>query len=112
MLFEPSREPQSTWQMKKQSEKMDARAANDMASKEAKKWDSTAKLYQLEGKDTLSSNGTAKQWTAYFAVREDPENSPSKKHSKKFVVLMLGGQAKYYRGIRRKIFCTLRISEL
>lgn len=71
---------------------MDDRAAVNMAQKEAKKWDSKAKLYSLEGEESLKPDGTAKQWTAYFAVREDQDNTPSREHGKKFVVLMLGGK--------------------
>ena len=67
---------------------MDAEKAYELALKEADKWDKDAKLYYLEGEKTLEPDGTAKQWTAYFAVREDPQNTPGREQGKKLVVLM------------------------
>jgi hypothetical protein len=69
----------------------DARAAFEMALQEAQKWDSKARLYQIEGKNNLQSDGTALMWTAYFATQEDPENVPSEERGKKLVVLMMPG---------------------
>ncbi len=81
--------------MKKMQDKIkdiNEKTAVNMAQKEAKKWDSKAKLYSLEGEEFLKPDGTAKHWTAYFAVREDPDNTPRSEQGKKFVVLMLGGK--------------------
>ena len=81
--------------MKKMEDKvkaMNAGSAYKMARKEAKKWNKAARLYELKGEQSLKPDGTAKQWTAYFAVKEDPENTPSREQGKKFVVLMLGGR--------------------
>lgn len=77
--------------MEQQIDVMTARNAYKVAIEEAKKWDKNANLYYLEGEKSFKADGTAKQWTAYFAVREDPQNTPGKEQGKKLVVLMLGG---------------------
>lgn len=79
-------------QAEKRTKDLDGQAAYDMASQEAKKWDANARLYYLKGEEGLTSKGTAKQWTVNFALREDSQNSPSRDHGKKFVVLILGGR--------------------
>jgi hypothetical protein len=68
---------------------MDANAAYELALKEANKWNKDAKLYYLEGEDDIREDGSAKQWTAYFALREDPQNTPGREQGEKLVVLML-----------------------
>ena len=68
---------------------MNAREAFKLAKKEARKWDSNARLYEIEGKDKLVPEGTAVQWLVYFATREDPEKTPGREQGKKFVVIVL-----------------------
>jgi len=63
-----------------------------LAAREAKKWDRAARLYYMEGEDGLEPAGTARKWSAYFAVEEDQESTPDREHGKKFVVLMMGGK--------------------
>jgi len=78
--------------MKKAEQKKgahDARSAFQMALEEARKWDSDARLYQLEGEKNLKPDGTAMMWTAYFAVQEDPEDTPAREQGQKLVVLMM-----------------------
>jgi len=78
--------------MQDRIEEMTAADAHEMAQEEALKWDMSAKLYYLEGEDALKRDGTAKKWSAYFAVQEDADSTPSRDHGKKFVVLMMGGR--------------------
>jgi len=78
--------------MEERIEAQDAAAAYEMAVKAAKNWDPSAQLYYLQGEKDLKSQGTAKHWTALFALREDPQNTPSREQGKKFVVIMLGGK--------------------
>jgi hypothetical protein len=78
--------------MQDRIKEMTAEDAHKTALEEALQWDKSAKLYYLVGEDTLKSDGTAKKWSAYFAVQEDPDNTPSREHGKKFVVLMMGGR--------------------
>lgn len=79
-------------QAEKRIKDMDGQAAYDMALQEAEKWDANARLYYLKGEEGLTGEGTAKQWTVNFALREDPQNTPSREQGKKFVVLILGGR--------------------
>jgi len=77
--------------MQERTEAQDAQAAYEMAVKEAKNWDNSAQLYYLEGEKDLKSEGTAKHWTAMFALKAEPQNIPSKERGEKFVVVMMGG---------------------
>jgi len=78
--------------MEDEIEVMDAHTAYELALKEADKWDKDAHLYYLEGEKDINPDGTAKQWTAYFAVREDPQDTPGREQGKKLVVLMQDAQ--------------------
>lgn len=71
---------------------MDSRAAVDIAMREARKWDRSARLYRLDGEDKLTSDGTARKWRAYFAVREDPPDTPRREQGKKFIAIVMAGK--------------------
>jgi len=75
-----------------QAGELDAYTAHELARPEANKWDRAARLYKIDGSKNLQPDGTAMMWTAYYAVREDPENTPSRDAGKKLVVLMMQGK--------------------
>lgn len=79
-------------QMEARTEVMDAKTAYALALPEAQKWDAQAKLYQIKGEKKLTPDGSAAMWTAYFATRTDPRNTPRREHGKKCTVLMMDGR--------------------
>jgi len=79
-------------QAEQQAGELDAYAARDLARPEADKWDRAARLYKIDGSKNLQPDGRAMMWTAYYAIREDPENTPSRDAGKKLVVLMMQGK--------------------
>lgn len=79
-------------QAEQQTGELDARAAHELARPKAHGWDRAAHLYKIDGSKNLEPDGTALMWTAYYAVREDPENTPSRDAGKKLVVLIMQGK--------------------
>ena len=73
-------------------EDIDAKSAVELALPEALKWDSAARVYQVDTDKALLPDGTSSMWRVYFAVREDSPDTPSDQHGKKFFVMVMDGK--------------------